>query len=43
VFTSSPSTVNKDSTQSQKRFYVSQSDHVMFQLWTGWSFCQSMP
>jgi hypothetical protein len=20
-----------------------QSDHVMFQLWTGWSFCQSMP
>jgi hypothetical protein len=43
TFTSFSSTVNKDSTQSQKRFYVSQNDHVMFQLCTGWSFCQSMP
>jgi hypothetical protein len=43
TFTSSSSTVNKDCTQSQKRFYVSQSDHVKIQLWTGWSFCQSMP
>jgi hypothetical protein len=41
--TSSSSTVDKDSTQSQKRFYVSQNDHIMFQLWVGWSFCQSMP
>jgi hypothetical protein len=39
TFTSSPSTVNKDSTQLQKRFYISQSDHVMFQVWTSWSFC----
>jgi hypothetical protein len=36
-----PST--KTTPNDKKRFYVSQSDHVMFQLWTGWSFCQSMP
>jgi hypothetical protein len=38
-----PSSFPSDNTQSQEKFYASQSNHVMFQLWTGWSFCQSMP